>query len=159
MPVVTCSQPSMIDVRQLAKGDYISPEFLEGLTGFLRYTQDYAFRILVLRDDLDRGLKAIGNPITIKQEGAGLRLLTDSEAANYNARLADSYLHRMGRAHERNLAVDSNNLSQEEDHQHLRNLQVQGTILSSAKQIKRQFRLKPFQRRTPGLPKAVAVPA
>jgi hypothetical protein len=155
MPVVTSTHPSLIDVWQLAKGDYISPEFLEGLTGFLRYTQDYSFAMLSLRDDLERRLGAIGNPVTIKQEDQGLRLLTDSEAAEYNAHRGNKLLGQMGRAHKRNQAVDSNNLSQEEDHQHLRNLQVQGTILSSAKQIKRQYRMKSFQRRTPGLPVAV----
>lgn len=157
MPVVTTAHPSLIDVWKLAKGDYVSPEFLEGLTGFLRYTQDYSLAVMGIRDDLERRLKAIGNPVTIKQEDKGLRLLTDSEAAEYNAQRGDTLLRQMGRAHERNLAVDSNNLSTEEDRQHLRNLQVQGTILSAAKKIKRQFRLRPFERRTPGLP--VAVPA
>ena len=157
MPVVTSTHPSLIDEWKLAKGDYISPEFLEGLTGFLRYTQEYSLAIMGIRDGLERKLSAIGNPITIKQEDKGLRLLTDSEAAEYNAHRGDALLVQMGRAHERNLAVDSNNLSQEEDREHLRSLQVQGTILSAAKKIKRQFRLRPFQRKTPGLP--VAVPA
>ena len=78
-----------IDVQHLQKGDYLSPIEIEEITGEMEGTREYQFALMQLRQEIEHGLRCLGRPATIKTEGSGLRVLTDAEAAVYNARHGD----------------------------------------------------------------------
>ena len=141
----------IIDVHHLQKGDYLSPTEIEEITGEMEGTREYQFALMQLRQEIEHGLRCLGRPATIKTEGSGLRVLTDSEAAVYNARHGDLARFKLFRAFRRNQAVDEANLSNPERQAHYRTLEVQGKYVQALKQISRQLSVEPVKRMTPGL--------
>jgi hypothetical protein len=140
-----------LNVEALQKGDYLPPIEIEEITGEVEGTQEYQLALLQLRQEIEHGLRFIGRPATIKTEGAGLRILTDSEAAIYNARHGDLARFKLFRAFRRNQAVDEANLSDPERQAHYRTLEVQGKYVQALRQISRQLSVEPVRRLTPGI--------
>ena len=138
-----------IDVASLKKGDWISPEVIEVQTGETVGTTAYQFAVLKLKGDLEAALKAAGRPTTLKQEGAGIRLLIDSEAAVYNEARGERACAQLSKAHRRNLDVDEINLAPGERQTHYRALDRQGRYLQALRNVRRQMRAIPVQRQTP----------
>ncbi len=140
-----------VNIESLQKGDYLSPIEIEEITGEIEGTQEYQFALMQLRQEIESGLRCLGRPVTIKTEGAGLRVLTDAEAAVYNARHGDLARFKLFRAFRRNQAVDEANLSDPERQAHYRTLEIQGKYVQALKQISRQLSVEPVKRMTPGL--------
>lgn len=140
-----------VDVESLHKGDYLSPVEIEEITGEIEGTQEYQLALLQLRQEIENRLCFLGRPATIKTEEAGLRVLTDSEAAIYNARHGELARFKLFRALRRNQAVDETNLSAPERQAHYRTLEVQGKYVQALKQIRRQLSVEPVKRLTPGI--------
>ena len=138
-----------IDIAFLKKGDWISPDIIEAQTSETVGTSAYQFAALKLKIEIESALKAAGRPMTLKQEGAGIRLLSDSEAACYNENRGECACGQLAKAHRRNLAVEEVNLSPVERQTHYRVLDRQGRYLQAIKKIRRKLRLQPVERRTP----------
>ncbi|MHB8108238.1 MAG: hypothetical protein ACYDH4_12580, partial [Candidatus Cryosericum sp.] len=115
-------------------------------------TVAYQFALMQLRSKIEQVLQNIGRPATIKCEGSGLRVLTDAEAAVYNARQGDLARFKLFRAFRRNQAVDEAKLTDADRQNHCRTLEVQGKYVQALRKVVRQaLRLAPVTRETPGL--------
>lgn len=107
-----------IDVGALKKGDVLSIEQLQEITGKKPAdTTAFAFAMLSLRDFIQDN-----TDFTVKMGTDGLHILTDSEAARYNHRRAMGHIGGIHRRYERNTLVDVRNLSTEERSIHAHNL-------------------------------------
>jgi hypothetical protein len=137
--------------EQLSKGDYISPTEIEEITNTVQSTPAYQFALMGLKGQIEKSLRSLGRPATLKAEANGLRILTDSEAAVYNPRRSDLARHQLFLSHRRNLEVDDTNLSETERQEHYRRLEVQGKYVSALQKVERQLRVEPTKRKTPGL--------
>jgi len=141
----------MRSVTSLQKGDYLAPFEIEEMTGEAEGTVAYQFALMQLRSEIERGLLKAGHPATIKCEGAGLRVLTDAEAAVYNARHGDLARFKLFRAFRRNQTVDEANLTNAERQVHYRTLEVQSKYVQALRKVARMHHIEPVKRQTPGL--------
>lgn len=142
---------TMRTITTLQKGDYLSPTEIEQITGEVEGTTAYQFALMQLRSEIERALRSVGRPATIKAEGMRLRILTDAEAAQYNARHGELARFKLFRAFRRNQAVDEANLSDADRQAHYRTLEVQGKYVQALRKIARTFHVEPIKRQTPGL--------
>jgi len=140
-----------INIENVQKGDYFSPVEIEEITGEIEGTREYQFALMQLRHEIESGLRCLGRPATIKTEGAGLRVLTDAEAAVYNARHGELARFKLFRAFRRNQAVDEANLTAPERQAHYRTLEVQGKYVQALKRISQELTVEPVRRQTPGI--------
>ena len=138
-------------VESLQKGSFISPSEIEGITGVIIGTPNYQFALMQLRYEIENELGHLGRPVTVKSEGAGLRILTDSEASIYNERQGNLARFKLFRAFRRNKNVDEANLSDPERQVHYRTLEVQGKYVQALKRVRQELSLEPSKRMTPGL--------
>jgi hypothetical protein len=144
---------SPINIDTLTKGDYISVVHLQEITGEIEGTDEYAFAIMAFKQELEAELqKRLGKKLTIKCENGGLRILTDPEAAEYNARQIEQSKRRIYRAHDRNMDVDEANLSPQERAVHYRRLELGSKYVQALKKVSRQVGVEPHKRNSPGLP-------
>jgi hypothetical protein len=139
------------NVESLQKGDYLSPTEIEEIIEEVEGTREYQFALMQLRQEIEHGLLCLSRPATIKTEGSGLRVLTDPEAAVYNARHGNLARFKLFRAFRRNQAVDEAKLTDPERQVHYRTLEVQGKYVQALKQISREVAVEPVKRLTPGI--------
>jgi hypothetical protein len=132
------SEPYLIDVEKLQKGDYISPLKCADALNITPDDPQYDLKIMTLKQQIENELLAIGNIWTLKMECGGIRILKDSEATDYNQRQLEISVNRMKRAHNRQLGVDCNELSTKEIAVHNRRLTTHGAIIISIEETKRR---------------------
>lgn len=140
-----------LDYDALSKGDVIAPETIEAAVNCKRLHPQYALRLLSFKEHLERELMTRGQAITLKCEDQSIRLLTDEEASEYNAKATDAYFRRAAKAHVRNLSVDVGNLTTERRQQHERTLVVNSRMLQAMKRERRTMALESHARVTPGI--------
>lgn len=143
-----------LDFDGLNKGDRVSVSHCEAALGVLSSHPRYQLRLLALKQQIERELFARGKPATLRIEGREIVICDDPEASAYNVRAFRRGVRCSARAHARNMVVDAHQLDAPQRKAHERALLVQGTILASISQAKKQLRLKPTGRTTPTLPQA-----
>lgn len=144
-----------LDFDALKKGDYIPPERIEEIFQIKLEDDIKAFhlKLLGLKEQIEDRLWARGETATIKIEKDGVRILLDSEAADYNEESFNQALRKAGKAHHRNLHVNVGLLEDEKQlKQHERTLEVQGLVLQAISETHKKLRLHAAKRTTPGLP-------
>jgi len=95
-------------------------------------TSKYQLALLRLRDVIEGILAERGLAVVIRTRENGLRILTDSEAAEYTDRRGDNHLEGLMRAYVRQTSVDAANLTDAERSIHREAVQKRGRILQSA---------------------------
>jgi hypothetical protein len=136
-----------IDTDRLAKGDTVSVSEIERITSTVRGTDGYALAAMALCQFIQ---KAKGNAVTVRVDGGSIRLLTDEEAVDYNERQFASSIGRAGRAHYRQMGVDTSNLASESRAAHERSVLVNGKVLMAAINAKKDaLRVLSHPRATP----------
>lgn len=141
-----------MDFSILRKGDYVLPQTLEEITGKQIGTAEYTLACLAIKYQIAAAIKARdGRQVTIRSEAGGLRILTDSEAAEYNPKAIEQSRRRLIAAHERNLDVDEAKLFGDERQSHYRNLAVGGAYVQHLKRARRELRIEGHKRKTPGI--------
>ena len=136
---------------ELQKGTSISAERLEQIVGVPRTHKDYAFKVLAVKERIERELRDRGKVITIAIIRDSLELLPDEAAARYNKQQNRIGLRKVMRSHNRNMHVDVTQLTQEQREEHDKELLVTGQILSAVRSIRRKLLPQPHERQTPGL--------
>lgn len=115
-----------IDLTELHKGQLLDLSMLEEITSKKRGTQEFDFAVLGIQERInDR------TPMTAKVTTDGLRILTDSEASEYNQRQFSLALGRTVRRHGKALQVDVVNLPPEEQRMHERRLINQSRVVQA----------------------------
>jgi len=141
-----------LDFNALQKGDVIPPEQIEKIYNVNREdVKAYQLKKLVLASQIERELGDRGRSVTVRGDGDSLRILTDPEAAEYNAKRFRHGLRAATRSHKRTMCVDVAHLDADQKLTHSRECVVQGKILQSIKDTKKALRLESHQRQTPGI--------
>lgn len=115
------------DYDQLKKGDELSPEEIERITGKKPGTDEYRFAVM--------GLQALiqdrtGYTAKCQSDGS-LKVLTDPEAAEHNRKLFAQNLRAMANRHTLNTQVDVDNLPEDARRRHDQTLMVQSRYVSA----------------------------
>lgn len=144
------ARPYPFDFDALEKGQTITPEELASKCGHAPGTRKYQLAVLGYRDLIMKRLKALGRPATVKIQGEGLRILTDSEAVQYNdKRMGQSDKHKRV-TFRRMRDVDRTQLSEDEARNHERRLFVRSKELVAVKLASREaVKELEHKRRTP----------
>lgn len=102
-----------VDVSNLNKGDYIEPEMISKT--FEIEMDDPHFRLyqLKLSSYIEIESARQGRALLPKQEGNGIRILTDEEASRYRPIVADNHARALRRELSRMMRIDISNLSYE----------------------------------------------
>lgn len=122
-----------IDFDSLEKGDVISNEELEKITGHKYGTTKFAFAVINLRQKIfdKRGFTATHN------QEIGLRILVDSESSFYNDKDFHNKRRGMFRAHKKMASVDVAQLSPVARELHERKLMSQSRVLSAVRESRK----------------------
>jgi hypothetical protein len=140
------------DYAAVNKGDVFTAEWCADLLGGDPQTQRYQLRLLDLSKELERGLWAVGKRYTVRIRQGGLAVLTDAEAAEFNAARFESLERGMTRSHCRMLAVDEGGLSEVQRSRYHRDLALEGLTLAAIAAARAEVRPIPYRRPGPGLP-------
>ncbi len=145
---MTEAQRHPIDFDALEKGSYISPETVTHAMGVKPDDyRNYRFAIMSLKAQIEHALADRGHAWTVKCERDGLRVLRDPEAATHNRARFDQGQRVTVKAHILNLAVDQENLTDEERIEHERSLRIQGAKLLAQTEAGRLARLEERRRK------------
>lgn len=123
-----------MDLSKLTPGVHWSVAELEQITGVERNSRDYSFRVLQFRNLLEQALKRIAKNYTFAVIKDELRILTPSEASDYNASAFDNGMKQMRRSQRRLLAVDASKLTQDQKSDHEKRIGRQSMLLSLLRQ-------------------------
>lgn len=144
-----------LDFDSLKKGDNITPDRLEQLTERKRGTDGYNLAVLALRERIVRECRDRGKHFTVAVVKGSLRVLTDEEAALYNAKTFRAGFRRSGKSLRRLTRVNTEMLSESQKKDHERNVLVFGKMLQAAQSARAAIAATPHKRSTPGLPEPV----
>lgn len=149
--MVTLIQQTL-DIDSLQKGDFIPSEVIEQVRDVTVGTQAFAFELMRLRTEIEASfLKRTGKRATVKSEGNGLRVLTDSEATEYNAGMVEQGRRRIFTSHARNVDVDENQLTSGEKKEHTRRVEISSAYTQALSKESKKLGLMPHKRSTPGI--------
>lgn len=138
-----------MDFETLSKGDSLSPSELEAILHVSEGSKEYAFKVMALQQQITEAFRQSGQRVTVAMVKGSLRVLTDPEASEYNAKRFRKSLRTVAETHERMCAVDVGQLSREERDEHERQVFRQGHILTAITQARKELGVKPVQRTTP----------
>lgn len=141
-----------VDYEALQKGDVITVERLEKITGKSHGTVAHQLGVLQLMGQIERDMWAANKRVTLKLDKGAIVVCTDSEAAIKNARDFMLGLRKLSRSHVRNQFVDVSQLADDERAAHERKLEVEGKYLQAVASTRKEIRLQSHSRSTPGLP-------
>jgi len=129
-----------LDTSALVKGSTISVNELEQITGRTRGTSAFQLDTIQIVSYIRSQLWARGlHAVVCTQKGA-IRVLTDSEALDYNQKLHDQGLRRAQRGHLYQSHVDVTGLSKEEVDELDRSLNIMGATIVAMATARRQAR-------------------
>lgn len=131
-----------IDFERLRKGDVISESQITEAFGKRPSDKEYPFVMLRMREQIERTLEELGCPVTVKQEGTSLRILTDEEAVAYNDERFGAHARGLKRSYARQLTVDTNQLLPETVQRHTHQLAVNGRKLLAIEEVSRVVRIE-----------------
>lgn len=122
-----------LDVNALGKGDYISLEDCEKILGKKREADPdkYRLALLGLKDLIVRELTRSGRVLTVNIHHDGIRICTDSEAAEYNKSRFALSVRSMTDATIRNQHVDDAELTEEQRAAHRQELVKMAAVTSA----------------------------
>ena len=130
------------DYDAINKGDFLTVQALEEITGFMSGTDSYRFKLLALREDIMRAKEAMGDPVVVKGDQHGLRVLTDSEAVPYLWQQSEQSLQRRWRVLRQMGYVEVTNLTNDEARAHERSATLLTlSLMADRKARQRQLRL------------------
>ncbi len=120
-----------IDVDSLHKGQVITLDELEALTGFARSHDRFRTAVLTILEYVNDH-----TPMTASYRKDGLHILTDSVASGYNNNRFEAGLRHSRKRHHKAAEVDMGNLTESEARQHVRNLANQGRIIAGITSVR-----------------------
>lgn len=115
------------DIKQVSKGWQLTPTELTTITQTKPDTKKYRLAVVGLANRLERELREEGHEEwTVAEVKGCLRVLTDEEADEYNAKQGDQGVRRIRKACRKLGGVDTSSFSQEQIQMHDRRVMVAG---------------------------------
>ena len=140
-----------IDTDTLKKGQYLSPEKLETITMYKAGTDKFALAVLAIRQFIERETEKNGRHLLCKQEGKGLRILTDSEAAKYKPKRFDNSLKGMFRQVKDMLRIDTMQLTDDEKKKLERSTYIRSRLCTAVTNERKTLLIASKERTVPKL--------
>jgi hypothetical protein len=81
-----------VNYTSLQKGDYITSEQIEAITGTQQGTTRFQTAILRLKAEMEKNFKYLNLDAVIKQENYGLLICNDDRAAEYTWNRVNSHI-------------------------------------------------------------------
>jgi len=141
-----------IDFDILEKGDVIPTSDLEALTGEVYGTSAYSLAILKYQMEIRNRLADRGLFVTVKCDRGALRILTDSEASQYNFDRCRAHVRGIVQSHSRAVNVDVAILGKADITAHTRRLAISGHFVQAVLNARKTLPVTGHKRKTPGLP-------
>jgi len=141
-----------VDFDAVKKGDSWSPAQLEGIIGKPRGTDAYRMGVLKFCQRVADELADRDRPATVAEVKGHVRVLTDPEASEHNARSFSAGFRRAKRSFRRTQQIDAANLDAAQQERHTNRLAVFGGMLQAAAAARRLPPLTPTVRRVPQVP-------
>ena len=138
-----------VPMDQLSKGSYIAPEVIERTIGFIRGSAEYNLQMLKLKEMVEARFEEAENPVTIKVEQDGLRILTDAEATEYNHRMFKIGMRRLFESHRKMMNVDEGSMRQDQISAHRQRANAQAHVVASVWTQNQKMKLIPYTRAIP----------
>lgn len=137
-----------IDFEAIFKGQLITVEELQKITGKKPGTDEYQFALLSLQSAIQNKTSC-----TVKiQNKFELLVLTDEEASRHNHKLFLQNVRGMRSRFDLNAAVDVGELSDEQRAKHERNLVVQSLYIQAITTTAKQIAVEAHKRKLPSKP-------
>jgi len=131
-----------LDWDELSKGDVLSANELQRITGKTPGTDEFRFACMTLQSLIQAKTR-----FTVKLKGDHtLHVLFDAEAAEHNQQLFDQFKRSMVSRHFLNCEVDVDQLSPAQRARHDRTLLVQSRYVSAVGQTAKDIRLEASKR-------------
>jgi hypothetical protein len=125
------------DWEELQKGDILTTEELQRITGKTPGSDEFRFACMTLQS-----LIQDKTGFTVKLKGdETLQVLTDAEAAEHNSRLFGQFMRSMVSRHALNCEVDVDNLNPTSRAKHDRTLVTQSRYVSAIVQTTKEIRI------------------
>jgi hypothetical protein len=141
-----------LDFDNLNKGDEISTEQIEEFGRCNRQHQRFRLVGLRLAKKIETACRERGKLLRARLVKFVIRVLTDEEAAIFDAENFKRGRRKQVRALRRLLEVNPSNLTALHQREHERNLLVFGKELQAARSARSAINAIPHKRTTPGLP-------
>lgn len=143
--------PYPLDFDALKKGDRIAAETIKRITGKEPGSDEYNFGRLRLRQQIqDEIEERRGETVTVKNNGDGLVILTDTEATEHNHRQFKTNIRALHERHFRMMGVDREQLDGETIAKHDRRIGSQAAVILALNNSPVRFAHRPIQRQLPG---------
>ena len=141
-----------LDFEAIFKGQHITQQELEQITGKKAGTDEYQFALLGLQQQIQNKTNCTVK-ISNKYE---LQVLTDEEASRHNYKLFVQNMRSMRTRFDLNASVDVSELSDEQRPKHERNLVVQGLYIQALAQTRKQIAVSGHKRTLPAKTKEIS---
>lgn len=135
-----------IDMERAVKGAVIPQREIASIVGAKVHTAAYRVGLLSLRDEMERRIRAAGQGLTVTTHNNELNILTDADAARYNANLFDWGRKRMFKANRQLATVDTSGFDAREKADHRRTLVIQGAVIAGMSGGRKSVQARPYRR-------------
>lgn len=147
--------PYPLDFDSLNKGDVLSIETLEHITGEKAGSDRYRFRCMALCKEICKEMEVRQNPVTARMKRDTIEILLDKESAHYNNWVFDKGRRTMRNALTRQAKVDVTKLSDDDRKTHDFNLLRNANTYQGLMRARRQVpNLEDHRNGLPGLPES-----
>ena len=129
-----------VNYASLTKGDYITPEQIEAITGTQQGTTRFQTAILRLKAEMEKNFKHLGLECVIKQENYGLLICSDTRASDYvwgriNSHITGAIKYTNDMRHK----VDTTNFTNKQKLDHYNRLQIATEVTEGAIKTKKKI--------------------
>lgn len=129
-----------VNYASLAKGDYVTPEQIESITGTQQGTTRFQTAILRLKAEMEKNFKHLGLDAVIKQENYGLLICSDTRAADYTWNRFTSHLKGAAKqTDDMRHKVDTTNFTSKEKADYYNRLQIATEVTEGAIKTKKKI--------------------
>jgi len=139
-----------IDYETLCKGDILSVEQIEKITG-ISPKQENKFNLarLQLINQIDCELQRLGIQYTVAQVKGSIKILTDEEASEYNDKGRQSALVKLYKHHTKLSSVDTSEFDDKTKKNHERRIYLSSKFIQACNNVRKEIKAAPYKRNTP----------
>jgi len=140
-----------VDFDLIDYGDTVPNCVLEEFYGVPEDDERFRFSQIQFIQYMDRELRSRGKVCNICVREGQIRILTHEEAAEYNRKRFNCHISGMARTHEKNMNVDRDFLTNNQQEKHDHTVIFQSKILQSILNVRAEHQISMVERKTPGL--------
>lgn len=138
-----------VDFDLITYGDTVPNSVIEEFYNVSQEDESFRFKQIQFLQLLDREKRIRGEVHTICVRDGIIKILTPEEAADYNRKRFVSHVSGLARSHEKNIHVEREYLTIDQQDKHDRTIMFQSKVLQSVMNVKKEFQIEAAGRKTP----------